>query len=157
MSYETSDRPAADLTTDELKHELLHRQKEERALLDAFPEFEEIRNVDPASPEEDKLARTEERIRELKLELVSRGETPHESGSALLRSKPDIVKRRAIIVQNANLSAGDLCKRFDLEGIPLAENWSVEFEVQTWVKAYKNGKCRSRIDTLISKERKKLK
>lgn len=161
MSYETRHRPAADLTTDELKHELLHRQKEERALLDAFPEFEEIRNTDPASPEEDKLARTEERIRELKLELVRRGESLTQIRQEVspntkkrwYESSQDIVRRRQIVLRNPELQARKLCRVFDTERIPLPGKWENELGVTTWSKAYQNRRGRGRIDKIIHDDR----
>lgn len=68
-----------------------------------------------------------------------------------LRSQPDVVKRRAIVVQNPSSSAAYLCKRFDFKNVPLPAGW--ENEVQNWTGAYRMTRYQSRIHTIISKDR----
>jgi hypothetical protein len=62
---------------------------------------------------------------------------------------PEIAKRRAIVQENLKMSALQACKRFDLEGIRMPTGW----DAKNWVDAYKRKEYRSRIHTLISKDR----
>lgn len=152
----SDDRPLADRSLSQLRSELRQLEQQEQALLQAFPYLEELRNTEPASAEEEELVRLEEGIAEVKLELVKRRETLPKVSGSLLESEPDIVKRRTIISQNQDKSAAELCKLFDYHTLPLLERWCEEFHVREWRAAHRNPKCRKRIDTLISKDKRKI-
>ena len=66
---------------------------------------------------------------------------------------PEVAKRRAIIQRNPRMKASDLCGRFDVGELKLPPNWETEFGVRDWVSAYRKPRLRSRIDTMISKDR----
>jgi hypothetical protein len=66
---------------------------------------------------------------------------------------PDVVKRRAIVKQNPELSARRLCGLFDDERIPLPKSMQ---GATSWVSAYtKSKKFRHAIDAMIYRDRKK--
>jgi len=71
---ESDDSAFGDRTVGQLKSELQRLKKQESDLLEMFPEFDEYRSQEPASLEGEELARLEERINAIKLELVKRGE-----------------------------------------------------------------------------------
>ena len=154
---ESDDSAFGDRTVGQLKSELQRLKKQESDLLEMFPEFDEYRSQEPASPEEEVLARLEERINAIKLELVKRGEDPQEIETILRKSQPEVVKRLAVILQNPQLSAENLCKSFDFAHVLLLEVWPEDFGVSTWVQAYKQKRLRGRIQTIISKGRRKAK
>lgn len=154
---ESDDSAFGDRTVGQLKSELQRLKKQESDLLEMFPEFDEYMSQEPASPEEEVLARLEERINAIKLELVKRGEDPQEIETILRKSQPEVVKRLAVIVRNPQLSAQDLCKSFDFAHVLLPEVWPEDFGVSTWVQAYKQKRLRGRIQAIISKGRRKAK
>ncbi len=150
-------------STAELQVVLRQRRTRLKQLCEAFPEFlRDPRVTDQyGSPQQKEFHYLTHEIAELSLELAKRGksapEPGPESGTDWAMSDPDIVKRRAIVLQNPGISAHDLCRRFDMDAIPLASSrWTEEFEVEKWAKAYEIGKLRPRIETLISKDRKKV-
>jgi len=67
-----------------------------------------------------------------------------------LRKSPATAARRAIVQSNPQLSARDLCKRFDLEPIALVPDWSRKYGVKSWSSAYNNPTAKKRIDRIIS-------
>jgi hypothetical protein len=76
------------------------------------------------------------------------------AGPDLLRGDPDTVKRRAVVAQNLKLSAQGLCELFDDRSIPLPKNLS---ECGTWAKAWKADTYRHNVESIISKDRQKVK
>ena len=79
---ESDDSAFGDRTVGQLKSELQRLRKQASDLLEMFPEFDEYRSQEPASLEEEELARLEDRINAIKLELVKRGEVPARSREA---------------------------------------------------------------------------
>jgi hypothetical protein len=136
-------------------------EQKEQALLQAFPYLEELRNVEPASAEEEELVRVEEGIDEVKLELVKRGESLTQIRQEVspntkkrwYESSQDIVRRRQIVLRNPELQARKLCRVFDTERIPLPGKWENELGVTTWSRAYQNRRGRGRIDKIIHDDR----
>ncbi len=63
----------------------------------------------------------------------------------------ELAKRCAIVKPNANAQAQGLCTIFDNTYVPLPSDWAVP----TWAQAYKTKKYRSRIQVLISKDKKR--
>jgi len=62
---------------------------------------------------------------------------------------PQVAARRAIVANNPQFSAEQLCRRFDLDGIP------VPFAGETsWADAYKKPDLRQKIHVILSKDRK---
>ncbi len=157
----SDDRPRADRSLSQLRSELRQLQQKEQALLQAFPYLEELRNVEPASAEEEELVRVEEGIDEVKLELVKRGESLTQIRQEVspntkkrwYESSQDIVRRRQIVLRNPELQARKLCRVFDTERIPLPGKWENELGVTTWSKAYQNRRGRGRIDKIIHDDR----
>jgi hypothetical protein len=72
------------------------------------------------------------------------------------KSSPEILKRNAIVDQNTNMTAGQLCKQFDFQRISLPGRWFEQCNVKRWVEAYRIPQLRKRIDTMISKTRARL-
>lgn len=68
------------------------------------------------------------------------------------RVDPEVAKRRALVKSNPNAIASEMCQIFDREKVPLPPKWQ-EAGFQSWSKAYKMAKYRSRIDVLISKDK----
>jgi hypothetical protein len=68
------------------------------------------------------------------------------------RDNPEVAKRAALVRTNPNIPAKDMCEIFDREGVPLSAKW-LDARLKTWSEAYKNPRYRSRIHTLISKDR----
>jgi hypothetical protein len=66
-------------------------------------------------------------------------------------SDPDIIKRRAIVKQNRNLTAQGICRLFDEAHIPLPKSIR---EAGSWSKAFKTPQWRHSIESLISRDRK---
>lgn len=65
-------------------------------------------------------------------------------------SDPDIIKRRAIVKQNPQLTAQGICELFDANGIPLTKNAR---EATSWCKAFKAPQWRHSVEALISRDR----
>jgi hypothetical protein len=89
----------------------------------------------------------------------ARAEPSKEESSTLRRLtpkvkiNPDVAKRRAIVANNPERSAHDLCGLFDLDRVPIPEKWPEQFTVDDWRGAYKNKACRARLHALISIDR----
>lgn len=67
---------------------------------------------------------------------------------------PEVAKRRSIVKGNRTKSAEDLCKVFDLEGVPLPRNWEDDFSVKSWTDARRDPKLRHMIQSLICRDKK---
>jgi hypothetical protein len=68
-----------------------------------------------------------------------------------------VLKRRAIIARYPHLDSFELCLRFDLENLPVPEDWTAKFcDVNSWETAYKNKICRNRIHKMISQDKRQL-
>jgi hypothetical protein len=67
---------------------------------------------------------------------------------------PEIAKRAALVRLSPNTSAAEMCQIFDRHDIQLPSQWK-ESGFNSWVRAYRDSNYRSRIDTLISKHKKK--
>lgn len=65
---------------------------------------------------------------------------------------PEVAKRRSLVKANRDASACDLCQIFDRERVPLPYKWQAA-GFTSWVRAYKERTYRSRIDVLVSKDR----
>lgn len=70
------------------------------------------------------------------------------------RDNPEVAKRAVIVRSNSSVTAEEMCQIFDREKVPLSAKW-LGAGFDTWSKAYKNSVYRSRIHTLISKDRQK--
>jgi hypothetical protein len=80
-----------------------------------------------------------------------------ESSFAKGKSGIDVLKRNWVIENNPGLSSRELCKRFDVENIPIPLKWSEEFPgVDSWSSAYGNDVCKKRIHKMISEARREL-
>jgi hypothetical protein len=63
----------------------------------------------------------------------------------------EILKRDWVIETNPNLPSDKLCRRFDVENIPLPERWTKAFpELNSWSAAYRNPGCSNRIHKMFS-------
>lgn len=102
---------------------------------------------------------TDEKTNTTLLEVAQRGPKPQPvpapSVTHPLDARPDVVKRRAIIHQNRELSVRDLCARFDFESIPIPESWSAKYNVGNWGEAYRDNKCRPLVYKLMSTDKRK--
>ena len=76
------------------------------------------------------------------------------SAKAARRGDPEIAKRTALVRSNLGSSAAEMCQIFDRQNVPLPSKWQ-EAGFNGWVQAQKDPKYRSRIDTLISKDKAK--
>jgi hypothetical protein len=76
------------------------------------------------------------------------------SGRKPERRDPEVAKRSALVRSNPDTPAEDICKILDREKITLPAKW-LGAGLQTWTKAYKDRNYRSRIHTLLSKDRQK--
>jgi hypothetical protein len=72
------------------------------------------------------------------------------------------VKLRLIVLSDCIKVAGksikdkDVCKRWDLAGVPILQSWTDQFGVTMWVKAYEHRSIRPRLHRMISGYRKEL-
>lgn len=73
-----------------------------------------------------------------------------ESKSA--RIDPEVAKRTVLVKANPGIPAEEMCEIFDRENVPLPTKW-LAAGLQAWSQAYKNSRYRSRIHTLLSKDR----
>jgi len=87
------------------------------------------------------------------LELVSRG-APKPASRKPERGDPDVAARAVLVRSNPGIVAVDMCAIFDRRSLPLLAKWQ-ERGFKTWSEAYKDSNYRSKIDTLISKDRRK--
>jgi hypothetical protein len=69
-------------------------------------------------------------------------------------SDPEVAKRRALVRSNLSALANEICEIFDRERVPFPRRWS-DAGFSSWSKAYKHSNYRTRIDTLVSKDRRK--
>jgi len=65
---------------------------------------------------------------------------------------PEVAKRRALVKANPDASACDMCEIWDRASVPLRSKWQAA-GFRSWADAYLNPQYRTRIDTLISKDR----
>jgi len=96
-----------------------------------------------------------ELVRAMESHQSQKGRKESSSSARWFDSHPDVLRRRQIVLTNPNLSALDLCRRFDLENIPLVSGWENELNKPTWVEAYKKEMLRARIQRITSTDRKK--
>jgi hypothetical protein len=68
------------------------------------------------------------------------------------RNDPEVAKRAALVRSNLSISAEEMCEIFDRQKVPLPVKYQAA-GFGTWSQAYKNPAYRSRIHTLISKDR----
>jgi len=69
----------------------------------------------------------------------------------------NISGRKAVIDANAHLNSFDLCKRLDVQDIPVLEHWKDEFpKIDSWVSAYSEPVCRKRIHKMFSQIKREL-
>ncbi len=54
-----------------------------------------------------------------------------------------------VIAKSPKLNSFELCKRFDLEQIPIRERWIDNAKVTSWITAYKDPGCRQRIQKMV--------
>jgi len=83
------------------------------------------------------------------------GETGKQAKAAESKSAridPEVAKRAALVKANPGIPADEMCETFDRENVPLPTRWHAA-GLQSWSRAYKNSDYRSRIYTLISKDR----
>jgi hypothetical protein len=72
------------------------------------------------------------------------------------------VKLRLIVLSDCMKEHGksatdkDVCKRWDLLGVPILQKWTNQFGVTTWVKAYEHRGIRPRLHRMISGYRNEL-
>ena len=69
------------------------------------------------------------------------------------RERPETAARRAIVRTTENLSDEEICRRLDLDSIPLPGNWE---GVQHWAEAYRSTPYRPRIHVILSKDRRAI-
>jgi hypothetical protein len=92
-------------------------------------------------------------------EMIRRGLSPDftspsesQKKSRIVRKvNPEVAKRRAIVARNLGRSAAEVCGLFDLDSVPLPSGFE---NLGGWKEAYNEPRFRSRVDTLISKDRK---
>ena len=68
-------------------------------------------------------------------------------------SKPEILNRRRIALNNPKMSAKSLCNVFDGNKLPIPAHWEEKFGVMDWKSAYKNSQVRPMVDRIISTDR----
>ena len=78
--------------------------------------------------------------------------TPPESQPkrGMKKANPEVAKRRTIVARNLAFSHAELCARFDFENVLLPPSFE---HTTSWKDAYKKPEFRSRIQTIISKDR----
>jgi hypothetical protein len=67
---------------------------------------------------------------------------------------PSTALRDAIIARSVRLSAREICKRLDLEGVPVPDAWT---DVQDFAHAYELARYQNRLKKMISKVRSRSK
>lgn len=72
----------------------------------------------------------------------------------LERADAEVAKRAVLARANRNTPAGEMCEIFDHSNVRLPAKW-LDAGFRTWIEAYRNSGYRSRIHTLISKDRRK--
>ena len=75
---------------------------------------------------------------------------------AVGKSSIEVLKRNWVIEGNPSLRSCELCKRFDVEEIPIPEHWRQRFLVDSWSSAYENEVCKKLIHKMISEARRSL-
>ena len=66
-------------------------------------------------------------------------------------TEPEVAKRRAIVNRNPGARVKGLCEIFDNAKLPVPPDWAVP----SWSKAYRIKVYRSRVQVIVSKDRKK--
>lgn len=72
------------------------------------------------------------------------------------RSRDDVLMRDGVIAKNLGLGSCELCKRFDLDGIPIPERWERDLRELLWVAAYEDKRLRRLIHKMISDSKHRL-
>ena len=68
----------------------------------------------------------------------------------------NVLQRLSVIRRHINLTASELCKKLEIEEVPLPEQWQDELGQYSWRSAYLNPKYRKRIDTMFSRDKGEL-
>jgi hypothetical protein len=66
------------------------------------------------------------------------------------KADPDVARRRTIVKNASNLSSEETCRQLDFEGCRPPTSWE---GVDTWQAAYRVPKYRSRVHTMLNKDR----
>ena len=66
----------------------------------------------------------------------------------------EVAKRRAIVASNTGMTARELCEMFDRKQVTLPTQWK-DAGIESWTRAYQLKKYRGRVQTMISKDRRK--
>jgi hypothetical protein len=89
--------------------------------------------------------------RRLETPVATQGHS-HDTGPHPLDGRLDIVNRRTIIRQNPEIGAKGICEIFDNSDVPLPRTMS---ETGSWQKALRTPQYRAKVETIISKDRKR--
>lgn len=93
--------------------------------------------------------------RTIRHQLIKRGRKIGPSPvTAIREGNSGVTRRRAIVKANPALPDDKLCKRFEVDEVPLALRNSGETR---WVKAYQKPKLRQNIHVILTKDRKHAK
>lgn len=147
---------AVELSNSDVRKHLKRWEGQLELIRSTYPDTRSIKDYLDRAAIEANQSILAENIEILKRDLIRREqiltEAAHDSDHRPKISKhhPDVAKRRAIVARNPSKNAADMCKEFDLEGVPLPSKCE---DKQKWTQAYKDSSCRSRIDTMISKDR----
>lgn len=68
---------------------------------------------------------------------------------------PEVAKRRTLVRSNPSIPAKEMCETFDRANVPLPPNWQGA-GFQKWVRAYGDPNYKTRIEVIISKDRKRI-
>lgn len=144
-----------------LQEAVAYYEAERLRLLTVYPELETTVTGDPWRPSEQEFDVCEKVIPIFRLEIarrqnVSAQPTALASESTTTnqlphRKDPEVAKREAIVRQNPKVPSQGICELFDEAHIPLPKGWLP----QKWSQAHKSEKYRSRIQVIISKDKKK--
>jgi len=71
------------------------------------------------------------------------------------KADPEVAKRRTLARTNDPMPVGELCELFDREKVPMPSKWQ-EAGLRFWKVAYENAEYKSRIDVIVSKDRRSV-
>ena len=71
------------------------------------------------------------------------------------KADADVAKRRTLAKTNRRMLVSELCELLGREAVPLPSKWQ-DAGFRSWSQAYKDANYRSRIDVLISKDRRSV-
>lgn len=69
-----------------------------------------------------------------------------------MASNEGVLKRRAIVRSNPNLSTRELCELFDHHQVPVPKRWK-DAGIEWWTKAFHQSRFKGRVHNLVSKDR----